>query len=139
METPEGHFCWADLAATDAQAAGDFYERLFGWRPERQAANGGHFVRLRLGGRDVGSLYQLGREALESGAASHWLLYVHVTDVEEAARRAESLGGRTLVRPFEVSGVARIAVIADAVGAPLGLWEPLHAGKEEGPPVSKGP
>lgn len=122
-----GRFCWADLAATDSEAAAAFYERLFGWRTQAQAANGGHFVRLRLGGRDVGSLYRLQRRAIEAGATSHWMPYVRVEDVEESARRAESLGGRVLVRPFEVDAFGRVAVIADAVGAPLGLWQAIDA------------
>jgi predicted enzyme related to lactoylglutathione lyase len=120
-----GSFCWADLAATDAQAAAAFYEALFGWSAESQAANGGHFVRLRRDGRDVGSLYRMQREAIEAGATSHWMPYVRVADVDAAAQRAASLGGRILVHPFRVDGFARIAVIADAVGAPLGLWESL--------------
>jgi predicted enzyme related to lactoylglutathione lyase len=122
-EAKVGRFCWTDLAATDAQAAAAFYEKFLGWRAETQAANGGHFVRLRLDERDVGSLYQLASPALEAGAASHWMPYVRVSDAKESARRAEVLGGRVLVGPFEVTGVARIAVIADGVGAPLGLWE----------------
>lgn len=118
-----GRFCWADLAATDVRAAAAFYEALFGWSAETQAANGGHFVRLRLEGRDVGSLYRMQRKAIEGGATSHWMPYVRVADVDEAAQRAASLGGRILVRPFGVDGFARVAVIADAVDAPLGLWE----------------
>jgi predicted enzyme related to lactoylglutathione lyase len=120
-----GRFCWADLAATDAQAAAAFYEALFGWSAERQAANGGHFVRLRRAGQDAGSLYQMRREAIEAGATSHWMPYVRVADAEESAQRAASIGGRVLVHPFQVDGFARVAVIADAVGASLGLCEAL--------------
>ena len=36
-----------------------------------------------------------------------------------------------LVRPFLVSGVARIALIADVAGAHLGLWELLAAETEK--------
>lgn len=125
MDGPVGAFCWSDLAATDAQAAAAFYERMFGWRPSEQAANGGRFTRLRLDRRDVGSLYQLQRAALEAGVGSHWTPYVRVADAHGAAHRAASLGGRVLVRPFEVAGIARIALVEDGVGAPLGLWEAL--------------
>jgi uncharacterized protein len=118
-----GRFGWVDLAATDAGRAQTFYAAMFGWTAHKQPANGGEFTRLRLAGREVGSLYQMNRRLLDQGARSHWTPYVRVDDAAQAARRAEALGGMVLVRPFEVEGVARIAVILDAVGAQLGLWE----------------
>lgn len=114
-----------DLAASDAEAAKAFYGRLFGWTSREQSANGGCFTRLRLSGRDVGSVYQLKRAQLESGVPSHWTPYVRVDGVDEAAGRAVSLGGEVIVRPFAVAGVARIALILDSVGAPVGLWQPV--------------
>jgi predicted enzyme related to lactoylglutathione lyase len=50
-----------------------------------------------------------------------------VDGVVAAARRAASLGGEVIVRPFAVAEVARIALVLDAVGAPVGLWEPVGA------------
>jgi uncharacterized protein len=120
-----GRFCWVDLAASDAEAAKVFYRQLFGWTSREESANGGRFTRLRLSGRDVGSLYQLKREHLESGVPSHWTPYVLVDGVDAAARRAASLGGKVIVRPFAVAGVARIALILDSIGAPVGLWQPV--------------
>jgi uncharacterized protein len=120
---PAGSFCWVDLAATDASRAVDFYGRLFGWRAQSQAANGGSFVRLSLGHRDVGSLYQLKAAAREAGVPSHWTPYVRVDDAWTACRRAVELGGSVVVEPFVVEGTARIALIVDPGGATLGLWE----------------
>jgi predicted enzyme related to lactoylglutathione lyase len=120
-----GRFCWVDLAASDAEAAKEFYGRLFGWTAREQSANGGRFTRLRLSGRDVGSLYELKREQLQSGVPSHWTPYVRVGGVDDAARRAASLGGEVIVRPYTVVGIARVALILDSVGAPVGLWEPI--------------
>jgi predicted enzyme related to lactoylglutathione lyase len=120
---PPGRFCWVDLAATDVGSAAQFYQQLFGWTSREQAANGGHFTRLQAAGRDIGSLYQLRRDLLGSGVPSHWTPYVRVLDVDDTTRRASEIGGSVIVRPFEVAGVARIALIADAVGAQIGLWE----------------
>jgi len=53
-KTDPGRFCWLDLAATDADSAKNFYEKLFGWTSHEQPANGGSFTRLRLSGQDVG-------------------------------------------------------------------------------------
>jgi len=124
-KTGAGRFCWVDLAATDVGLAKAFYAQLFGWTSCEQSANGGSFTRLQLSDQDVGSIYQMTNAHLDSGMPSHWTPYVRVADVDAAARRAALLGGEVVVRPFVVSGIARIALILDSVGALVGLWEPI--------------
>lgn len=126
-----GQFCWVDLAATNADSAKEFYGRLLGWSPAELSVNGGSFTRLQLLGQDVGSLFQMRQADVADGVPSHWTPYIRVGDVDTIARRAASIGGKVLVQPFEVEGVARIALILDSVGAHVGLWEPLHGGKEQ--------
>ncbi|MGB8102955.1 MAG: hypothetical protein WCF47_01665 [Pseudolabrys sp.] len=46
--------------------------------------------------------------------------------MNDAVRQAALLGGTVVVHPFLVSGVARIALILDSVGALVGLWEPIE-------------
>lgn len=120
-----GTFCWLDLAATNAAVAKQFYAQAFGWTFVDQPANGGHFTLCRVGGQDFGSLYQLRRAQQERGVPSHWTPYIRVQDVGAAVRQIAILGGRLLVAPFDVAGTARIALIEDAVGALVGLWQPL--------------
>src|SRR5262245_55057203 len=115
-----GQFCWVDLAATDAERAKDFYRQVFGWTPCEQPANGGSFARMRLSDQDVGSIYQLKRAHRDRGVPSHWTPYVRVDDVNNSAQRIVSRGGKVIVRPFVVSGIAQIALILDSVGAQLG-------------------
>ena len=124
-------FCWVDLATTDAPRATAFYRDVFGWTAREQPANGGSFMRLQRADRDVGSLYQLSRTQIAQGVPSHWTPYVGVGDIDDTVRRAVA-SGALLVRPFMVSGVARIALIADATGAHLGLWELPAAEKADG-------
>lgn len=118
-----GAFCWLDLAAHDAALAKQFYAQVFGWTFEDQSALGGHFTRSRVGGHDAGSLYQLKRAQIEHGVPSHWTPYILVEDADLAARRVVACGGRLVVAPFDVPGSARIALIQDAVGALVGLWQ----------------
>jgi predicted enzyme related to lactoylglutathione lyase len=123
-----GAFCWLDLAASDTALAKAFYAQAFGWTFEVERANGGVFTRCHAGGRNVGSLYQLNRTQLQQGVPSHWTPYILVANADAAARRISSLGGRLVVAPFDVQGIARIALIEDAVGALVGLWQALpHA------------
>lgn len=121
-----GCFCWVDLAASDARRAQDFYGGLFGWTACEDRANGGVFTRLALGGREVGSLYQLQRAHLERGVPSHWTPYVRVDDLDAAILQTARLGGEVMIPPVAVADIARIAIIIDAVGAHLGLWQPLQ-------------
>ena len=123
-----GSFCWLDLAARDVVRARAFYAAAFGWTFTDESANGGRFVRLHAGGRPAGSLYQLRSALVDAGVPSHWTPYVRVDDADAALRRSTRAGGHTLVAPFVVDGTARIALIEDAVGALLGLWQPLSGG-----------
>jgi predicted enzyme related to lactoylglutathione lyase len=129
MSTPNnpqyGNFIWHDLAAADTAAAIDFYHAVFGWTAMTIHANGGQFIRLQSGGRDVGSMYALSHREREHGVPSHWTPYVCVDDIEAATSRVEKAGGMILVRPFEVEGIARIALVADALESIIGLWESL--------------
>ncbi|MBX3605389.1 MAG: VOC family protein [Piscinibacter sp.] len=133
MDLPDsalpGTFCWVDLAATDAARAMAFYAQAFGWTFETQRANGGQFTRCRVGGRDVATLYALSGTQRERGVPSHWTPYLRVDDLDALVPRITAQGGRLLVAPFEVDGVARIALVEDTVGALLGLWQPLETGQ----------
>jgi predicted enzyme related to lactoylglutathione lyase len=121
-------FCWHDLAAAEPAAALSFYETAFGWTSAVQRANGGSFFRLRADGRDVGSMYPLSRAQRDAGVPSHWTSYVRTDGIQRATRRVLDAGGRVLVSPFAVHGMASIALIADPTGALFGLWEdPGHA------------
>ena len=76
-------------------------------------------------------MYQLKGAHLDQGVPSHWTPYIRVDDVDDVVRRAASMGGRVIVQPFVVSGIARIALILDSVGAHVGLWEPIEGNTEE--------
>jgi predicted enzyme related to lactoylglutathione lyase len=52
-----------------------------------------------------------------------WLSYVRVTDATAAAAKAVSLGGRVLVPPRMDRHGGMIAIVADPVGAAIGLFD----------------
>lgn len=115
-------FCWVDLAAANPRGAADFYRAMFGWQTERKRANGGEFLHFMAEGEPVASLYQLDSRQIAGGVASHWTPYIGVSDIDESASNAARLGGRVVVKPFSVDGIARISLIADSGGALVGLW-----------------
>lgn len=122
-ESQPARFCWVDLAATDSRAAADFYRGLFGWHTETQCVNGGEIRRFTIDGETVASLYQLDKRQIAAGVPSHWTPYISVADIDESVSLAATLGGRVVVKPFRVDGIARVSLITDSNGALTGLWE----------------
>ena len=119
-----GSFCWVELATTDIESAGRFYVELFGWEiSDVPIGDGAMYAIARIGGKDVGGLYELTAEQQSQGVAPHWLSYVAVRSVNEAVGRVPALGGTVLRAPFDVMDQGRMAVVQDPSQATLALWE----------------
>ena len=116
-------FCWVDLAAANPGEATAFYRDMFGWQTQRKPANGGEFHHFMADGEPVASLYQLDPQQIAGGVPSHWTPYIAVANVDDSAANAAALGGRVVVKPFNVDGIARVSLITDSGGALVGLWE----------------
>jgi predicted enzyme related to lactoylglutathione lyase len=123
-----GTFCWADLGTPDAGGAKRFYTALFGWTAEdRPMGPDAFYTMLTHGGRAVAALY--GQDPAAGAGAPHWLGYISVGNANETARRARELGGTVVVEPFDVLDVGRMALMQDATGAVVALWQPRrHVG-----------
>lgn len=119
---PHGAFCWAELITTDQPAAKSFYTKLFGWTfDDSPMGNDTFYTMLKLDGSNVGALYQRGKE--QQNIPPHWNCYVAVNNVDESAKRVGALGGKTVLPPFDVLDVGRMAVLQDPAGAMLSLWQ----------------
>ena len=57
------------------------------------------------------------------GRHPHWLGFVRVRDVASVASRAVALGGQVLLEPRPDRHGGQLAIIADPIGAPIGLME----------------
>lgn len=107
---PHGVPCWLELVGPDADAA--FYEATFGWEVDPDGI-------ARLDGKEVAGT---GSAVLDAGP-SRWATSIAVDDVDVAAAAVERAGGRVDRGPIDVSGVARVAAVADPSGATFGLWD----------------
>jgi predicted enzyme related to lactoylglutathione lyase len=120
---PPGTFSWVELGSSDAGAARAFYTQLFGWSvDETPMGDGPPYVRFRLDGLDVAAMYQVDPNQ-PNATPDHWGAYVSVDDVDAAVARAEELGGRIVVPPFDVMTSGRMAVLRDPRGATFSLWQ----------------
>ena len=112
-----GRFVWHDLVTPDAARSRLFYGKLFGWRIEPQAMGGRVYHRLSSGSDAIGGMLE------ERGNPhAHWLPYIAVDNVDAAADRCRQLGGKVRVRPADVPGVGRTAVLGDPQGALIALF-----------------
>jgi predicted enzyme related to lactoylglutathione lyase len=124
---PAGTFIWEELLTSDPERAMPFHAGVFGWRYD--AVDMGPMGTYWLGKRgdtETVGLMQLPAEARTAGARSHWLSYVNVESVDDAAARAGELGATVLVPPHDVPDVGRFAVLRDPVGALFAVYRPLH-------------
>lgn len=122
-----GDFCWFELATTDQNGAKQFYSNLFGWTPnDMPMGPDAVYTMLEKNGKQVGALYGMGPD--KAGMPPHWSLYIATDDVDASAKRAEELGARVIVPPFDVMDVGRMAGIQDPTGAVFMMWQAKRPG-----------
>jgi predicted enzyme related to lactoylglutathione lyase len=112
-----GEFVWHDLVTPDPAAAAAFYRSMFGWEFKKARGVDPEYMVGRHDGQPVGGVVPLRRP----GAIAQWIAYVVAADVDKAVEAFRHSGGRILREPLNARGDLRVAVVADAQGAPLGL------------------
>lgn len=106
-----------ELHTADLARACGFYQRLFGWRPERIELPSGTYEALGMGDGVDGGVVEC------STAQALWLPYVQVDDAAAATRRAEELGAEVLLEPREGPAGWR-SVIASPAAGEVAIWQP---------------
>jgi predicted enzyme related to lactoylglutathione lyase len=112
-----GALCWNELAASDLDAAPDFYSQLFGWTVEAFEGGPMRYLTIQVAGRSNG-----GMRETQPQEPPNWLVYFAVEDVEAAMGRVKELGGSALSGPHDMSSVAKIGVVRDPQGAVFALY-----------------
>jgi predicted enzyme related to lactoylglutathione lyase len=112
-----GSFVWHDLLTKDVAGARRFYGELFGWRFEDTKRGDRPYVIARVGAAPVAGIVDVSGIA---DAGTQWLSFMTVANVDTAVGLFQSGGGKVLVQPRDLP-LARVAVVADPQGAPLGL------------------
>jgi predicted enzyme related to lactoylglutathione lyase len=110
-----GGMTWEDLRTTDADAAREFYEAVFGYA--YQAIDGApeDYTTFHLPG-DEAPLGGMGGMFGAEDSPPHWLVYFAVASAEAAVAAAEQ-GGGTVISPLFETPYGRMAGIADPAGA----------------------
>jgi uncharacterized protein len=127
-----GSLSFNGLHTGDVEAAGAFYGAVFGWEvldtggfPAWALPGYGDFLESRNPGMREGMAEMGAPERFEDVVASivpgtdeepHWDVTFAVDDADAVAERAEELGGRVVVPPFDAPWV-RMTILADPQGA----------------------
>jgi predicted enzyme related to lactoylglutathione lyase len=120
---PIGAPCWVDTLQPDLQAAARFYGRLLGWRfdeprPMPQPLPG-QYLAARIEGRLVTGIGQ----APDASPTAVWSTYVRVDRIDDALTRVTDAGGTLMTGPLDAGADGSLAVVTDATGVALGLWQ----------------
>ncbi|PXX64259.1 hypothetical protein DFR70_105444 [Nocardia tenerifensis] len=116
-----GDPCWVELYTSDVDRSIAFYGELFGWTAERAPEELGGYVTFRKNGLAVAGA--MGHNEGDTDASEQWTVYLASDDLQATADKTVAQGGTVLVPPMPVGDIGAMAVIGDAGGAGLGVWQ----------------
>ena len=122
-------FCWDELMSTDPEAAGRFYQTVFGWALRPVDMGGGMIYTLldRPGVKNPKGDQASAGGIMKSPPGvpySFWLPYVGVPDCDELSARATRLGAQVTVPPTDIPNVGRFASWLDPQQAAIAILQP---------------
>jgi predicted enzyme related to lactoylglutathione lyase len=108
----DGAWTWNELVSPDLAAGTGFYTGLFGWSAQELPGP------IRRTSFTLGELLVGGGHAPAPGEdpTPRWSVSFWVADADQAAARAQELGGRVLLAPMDIP-IGRFTVLADPSGA----------------------
>ena len=120
-EIAPGAPCWIDLLTSDPEKAMAFYAEVFGWTYEiGDVEKYGGYITASKDGRSVAGIM---KNDGTSGSPDTWNTYLRVEDIAASTDAAVSGGGQVLMAPMVVPEQGQMAMIMDASGAAVGLWQ----------------
>lgn len=105
---------WFETLTTDVDRASRFYSALFGWVPGKKPLPHFTYTTFKLGDTLVAGMLPIMPQM--GNLSPHWATNFTVTDVDEAARVAVTLGATICVPAQEIPGVGRFAGITSPQG-----------------------
>lgn len=133
MPTPDsfpiGAPIWVDLMSSDTDRSRAFYGELFGWTSEDAGEEFGHYINFFKDG--AGLAGGMAKTADMGPMPDVWSVYLASDDAEKTTEAAVAEGGQVLVPAMAVRDLGTMAVVQDAGGAAIGIWQAgTHKGFE---------
>lgn len=105
-----------EIRGRNPAALQGFYRELFGWTIDAENGLRYGFVEPGIGGPEKGV-----GGGITGDIEPRTVIYVQVASLQETLAKAESLGGRRVMEPFDVPNGPRVAQAADPEGNVIGL------------------
>ena len=116
-----GEFCWINMITPQPADARAFFGTVLGWTFFEMPGMG---YGMRVGGRDIGGLFDLNGPNTPPGTPAYVGVMIKVENLESTSAHIIALGG-TARPPMEIGPSGRMAVCHDPNGAEFDLWQPL--------------
>lgn len=109
-----------EIPAVDVEAAGRFYQELFGWKLQ-------HVPEMNYtmweDGRGAGGGFP---QVSEENPAGRVLVYIDSDDIEADLKNVERLGGRVIQPKMEIPGTGWFGIFQDPTGNVLALYTSMN-------------
>src|ERR1700730_895661 len=99
MACKQSSFVWYELMSSDVAAAKAFYTKVVGWNTQDMPMPGMTYTLFSAGDTQVGGMMTLPKDVADAGMKPCWTSYIEVDDVDGAASKVRSLGGKIYVPP----------------------------------------
>lgn len=128
-----GKPCWFEIHSAKGKLPEieAFYAKVFGWQITDAGMEGYAYHLANHGGDMIAGMCEPMDET-----PPFWTIYFDVDDVDAAAAKIQTLGGKVLYPPTDIPGTGRFAAAADPQGAVFSILQP--AAMDPQPPVESG-
>jgi predicted enzyme related to lactoylglutathione lyase len=110
-----------EIPAANVEAAGTFYQQLFGWKIQHDASM--NYTMFEAGnGDEYGGFPQVSPE----NPAGQVLVYIHSDDIEADLKNVEKLGGKVLFQKAEIPQMGWYGNFQDPTGNVIGLYTSMN-------------
>ena len=120
-----GEFCWTEIATVNLEARETFYTEVFGWKFHKNENSETNMKYYEFGTDEAlrfGGMYEPTAEMCGGTIPPpHFMNYIAVDDVDDAAGKAFDLSGKIVVPPMNIPNVGRFCVIEDPTGAKFSI------------------
>jgi len=117
-----GRLVWFELYTPDVAKSKGFYEAVAGWSVKDSDMGPMKYTMASVGGKGIAGFMPLSMIKMQ-GVPPHWLAYVSVPNVDEAAAAVKSNGGKILMDPTDIPTVGRFTVLQDPQGAAIAAFK----------------
>ena len=119
-----GTMNWNECQTRDPEAAGAFYEAVFGVEVKAFPSGGGRppYHVIHVDGRGVAGILELDENMRD--VPPNWGTVFAVANSDETVAKAQELGGTALMPGMDLPEIGRLAVLQDPTGAVFQVLQP---------------